>query len=128
MKIHQKWDLLVLNSKDFVNFIMSNLWNFQKFYRLKNFKNLTFSIFIFFFIISTASHVSNTLIWFSFPRCIYWIYFETFFTVLSFSKFYKFNITKPLLFSINKSHFWRAFIWYKTHYILLPGIILFPIL
>ncbi len=31
MKAHQKWDLLVLNSKGFVNFVMSNLRNFEKF-------------------------------------------------------------------------------------------------
>ena len=51
--------------------------------------------------------------------------------VWNFLKFLKFDITKftkSLLFSTNKSHFWRAFIWYKIHYILLPGIISFPIL
>ncbi len=36
MKAREKWDLLVLNSKDFVNFIMSNLRNFEKLYALKN--------------------------------------------------------------------------------------------
>jgi hypothetical protein len=36
MKARQKWDLLVLNSKDFVNFVISNLRNFEKFYTLKN--------------------------------------------------------------------------------------------
>ena len=38
------------------------------------------------------------------------------------------KFTKPLLFGRNKSHFWWAFIWYKIHYILFLGIILFPIL
>ncbi len=44
MKARQKWDLLVLNSKHFLNFIMSNLRNFEKCYALKNAKKLTFSI------------------------------------------------------------------------------------
>ena len=44
MKARQKWDLLVLNSKDFVNFVMSNLRNFKKSSTLKNVKKLTFSI------------------------------------------------------------------------------------
>ncbi len=68
MKARQKWDLLVLNSKSFVNFVMSNLRNFEKFYTLKNVKKLTFSISkkntdfpikLAFFIISTISHVSK---------------------------------------------------------------------
>ena len=44
MKARQKWDLLVINSKGFVNFVMSNLRNFKKFSTLKNVKKLTFSI------------------------------------------------------------------------------------
>ena len=32
MKARQKWDLLVLNSKGFVNFVMLNLRNFEKFF------------------------------------------------------------------------------------------------
>ncbi len=44
MKARQKWDLLVTNGKGFVNFVMSNLRNFKKFYTLKNVKILTFSI------------------------------------------------------------------------------------
>ncbi len=43
MKAHQKWNLLVLNSKGFVNFVMSNLRNFEKFDTLKNVKKITFS-------------------------------------------------------------------------------------
>ncbi len=35
MKARQKWDLLVLNSKGFVCFVVSNLGNFEKFYTLK---------------------------------------------------------------------------------------------
>ncbi len=42
MKAHQKWDLLVLNSKGFVNFVMSNLRTFEKFDTLKNVKKITF--------------------------------------------------------------------------------------
>jgi hypothetical protein len=65
MKARQKWDLLVLNSKGFVNFVMSNLTNFEKFYTLKNShflyerKILDFPIKLTFFIISTTSHVSK---------------------------------------------------------------------
>jgi len=44
MKARQKWDLLVPNSKGFVNFVMSNLRNFEKFYTLKSVEKLTFSI------------------------------------------------------------------------------------
>ncbi len=40
MKARQKWDLLVLNSKDFVNFVMSNLRNSEKFYTLRNVKKI----------------------------------------------------------------------------------------
>ena len=43
MKARQKWDLLVLNSRGFVNFVMSNWRNFEKFHALKNVKKLTFS-------------------------------------------------------------------------------------
>ncbi len=63
MKARQKWDLLVLNSKGFVNFVMSNLRNFEKFYALKNShflygrKILDFPIKLAFFIIPTTSHV-----------------------------------------------------------------------
>ena len=44
MKARQKWDLLILNSKSFINFMMSNLRNFEEFYTLENIKKLTFSI------------------------------------------------------------------------------------
>ncbi len=68
MKAHQKWNLLVLNSKGFVNFVMSNLRNFEKFDTLKNVKKITFSIpkkntdfpiKLPFFIISTTSQISK---------------------------------------------------------------------
>ena len=32
MKAREKWSLLMLNSKDYVNLLISNLRNFQKFY------------------------------------------------------------------------------------------------
>ncbi len=35
MKARQKWDLLVLNSKGFINFVMSNLIKFKKSCTLK---------------------------------------------------------------------------------------------
>ena len=44
MKARQKWGLLILNSKGFVNFVISNLRSFEKFHALKNVKKLTFSI------------------------------------------------------------------------------------
>jgi hypothetical protein len=56
------------NSKGFVNFVMSNLRNFEKFYTLKMLKNsyflygektLDFPIKLAFFIISTTSYVSK---------------------------------------------------------------------
>ena len=42
MKARQKWKLSILNSKDFVNFVMSKLKYFEKFYVLKMLKNLHF--------------------------------------------------------------------------------------
>jgi hypothetical protein len=67
MKARQKWDLLLLNSKDFVNFVMSNLRNSEKFYTLRNVKKihifymkkktLDFPIKLAFFTISTTSLV-----------------------------------------------------------------------
>ena len=44
MKACEKWDLLILNGKDFVNFVKSKSIKFEKFYTLKNAKKLTFSI------------------------------------------------------------------------------------
>ncbi len=32
MKAHETWGLLILNSKDYVNLLILNLRNFQKFY------------------------------------------------------------------------------------------------
>lgn len=39
-----------------------------------------------------------------------------------------FSYDPPYGWGNNKSYFWQAFIWYKTHYIVLLGIISFPIL
>jgi hypothetical protein len=36
MKACQKWDLLVLNSKSFIDIVMSNLRNFDKFHVFKS--------------------------------------------------------------------------------------------
>ena len=42
MKAPQKWNLLILNSMDFLNFVLSNLKYFEKFYVLKMLKNSHF--------------------------------------------------------------------------------------
>ncbi len=83
MKACQKWDLLVLNSKSFIDIVMSNLRNFDKFHVLKNShflnrKNHRFFHKIGFFSLFQLPHMfRNILTRFSFLRCIYSMYFET---------------------------------------------------
>ena len=65
MNARQKWNLSILNSKDFANFVMANLKYFEKFYVLKILKKLTFSLWE---KSNKFSHKVNFFYYFQYPR------------------------------------------------------------